>query len=126
MKTPTNAGSVRPRGRAAFALALVAVLVLTGCASPGGRSESMKRADAYARLGEWDNAITYYQEVLNEQPDDRTALSQLKRAKTMSSNMHRVEGNRAAAGGDLHPVVQHLIREFRTGPTLREHRSRGV
>ena len=117
MKTPTNAGSVRPRGRAAFALALVAVLVLTGCASPGGRSESMKRADAYARLGEWDNAITYYQEVLNEQPDDRTALSQLKRAKTMSSNMHRVEGNRAAAGGDLQRAQLELELAVRLDPS---------
>ncbi|MDX2375585.1 glutamate--cysteine ligase [Microbacterium sp. LRZ72] len=26
-----------------------------------------------------------------------------------------------AAGGDLHAVVQHLIREFRDGPTLRDH-----
>lgn len=26
-----------------------------------------------------------------------------------------------AAGGDLRPVVQHLIREFRDGPSLREH-----
>ncbi|WP_312677353.1 hypothetical protein, partial [Microbacterium sp.] len=26
-----------------------------------------------------------------------------------------------AADGDLHAVVQHLIREFRAGPTLREH-----
>ncbi len=27
----------------------------------------------------------------------------------------------SAAGGDLHEVVQHLIREFRAGPTLRDH-----
>jgi carboxylate-amine ligase len=26
-----------------------------------------------------------------------------------------------ASGGDLHEVVQHLIREFRAGPTLRDH-----
>jgi carboxylate-amine ligase len=26
-----------------------------------------------------------------------------------------------AADGDLREVVQHLIREFRAGPTLREH-----
>ena len=26
-----------------------------------------------------------------------------------------------AAGGDLREVVKHLIREFRAGPTLREH-----
>jgi carboxylate-amine ligase len=26
-----------------------------------------------------------------------------------------------ASGGDLREVVQHLIREFRAGPTLREH-----
>ena len=26
-----------------------------------------------------------------------------------------------AADGDLHAVVQHLIREFRAGPTLRDH-----
>lgn len=30
-----------------------------------------------------------------------------------------------AAGGDLRAVVQHLIREFRAGPTLREHLAQG-
>jgi len=94
----------RPRatrtGRSAV-IALAGLVLLAGCASPGGRTDSMKRADRYARAGEWDNAITFYQKVLQEQPDDRNARSQLIRAAANASQMHRVEGERAERNGDL-------------------------
>ncbi|NKB87424.1 MAG: hypothetical protein GKS06_04300 [Acidobacteria bacterium] len=83
------------------AVAVLALAMLAGCASTGGRSENMKRADAYARVGEWDNAITYYQQVLQESPDDRNARSQLVRAQANASQFHRVEADRAVAAGDL-------------------------
>ncbi len=85
----------------ATAVALVGLVLLAGCASTGGPTDNMKRADSYARLGEWDNAIIYYQRVLKERPDDRNARSQLLRATSSSSMMHRVEGDRAARGGTL-------------------------
>lgn len=82
-------------------IALVGLVLLAGCVSTGGATDNMKRADRYARVGEWDNAIIFYQQVLRERPDDRNARSQLIRATTNSSLMHRVEGDRAARGGDL-------------------------
>jgi general secretion pathway protein D len=87
-------------GRSAL-IVLVGLVLLAGCASAGGPTDNMKRADRYARVGEWDNAIIFYQQVLRERPDDRNARSQLIRATTNSSLMHRVEGDRAARGGDL-------------------------
>ena len=87
------------RGRS-VAAALVALVLLAGCAT-SGRSENVKRAERYARAGEWDNAITYYQKVLQENPDDRNVRSQLLRATTNASQMHRVEGDRATRDGNL-------------------------
>jgi general secretion pathway protein D len=84
------------------AVALVGLVLLTGCASTsGGRTDNMKRADAYARANEWDNAITYYQRVIDETPDDRNARSQLVRAQANASQAHRVEADKAARAGDL-------------------------
>ena len=80
----------------------MALIVLAGCAgNPDSRTDDLKRADAYARVGEWDNAITYYQRVIRDKPDDREARSGLARAQVMASQMHRVEGERLARAGDL-------------------------
>lgn len=100
MNTSTSRLLSMRTGRAT-AVALVGLVLLAGCASTGGPTDNMKRADSYARLGEWDNAIIYYQRVLKDRPDDRNARSQLIRATTNSSVMHRVEGDRAARGGNL-------------------------
>jgi len=100
MNTITRRLTAIRTGRSAV-IALVALVLLAGCASTGGRTDNMKRADRYARAGEWDNAITYYQRVLEERPDDRNVSAQLLRATTSSSQMHRVEGDRAARNGNL-------------------------
>ena len=100
MKTMTSRLMALRTGRA-MAVALVALVLLAGCASAGGRSDNVKQAERYARAGEWDNAITYYQKVLVENPDDRNVRAQLLRATTSASQMHRVEGDRAARDGNL-------------------------
>ena len=57
MKMMTSRLTALWTGRA-LALTLVALVLLAGCASAGGRSDNVKRAERYARAGEWDNAIT--------------------------------------------------------------------
>ncbi len=93
---------VIPRDRRHHLAAIICVLVLlvgaTACASG---SSPLNRADAHARIGEWDTAIVYYQRVLKNDPGNRTARSKLLLAQTNASQFHRVQGKALAEGGDL-------------------------
>ena len=93
---------VIPRDRRRHLAAIICVLVLlvgaTACASG---SSPLNRADAHARIGEWDTAIVYYQRVLKNDPGNRTARSKLLLAQTNASQFHRVQGKALAEAGDL-------------------------
>ncbi len=88
----------RWRHRGVSACLLVVLMSTVACASGGG---VIKQADAHARIGEWDAAITYYQQVLREDPGNRSARSKLLLAQTNASQFHRVQGKALAANGDL-------------------------
>ena len=93
---------VIPRDRRRHLAAIICVLVLlvgaTACASG---SSPLNRADAHARIREWDTAIVYYQRVLKNDPGNRTARSKLLLAQTNASQFHRVQGKALAEAGDL-------------------------
>ena len=93
---------VMPRDRGHYLVAIMSVLViLVASAACASSSSPLNRADAHARVGEWDTAITYYQQVLKNDPGNRTARSKLLMAQTNASQFHRVHGTRLAKGGDL-------------------------
>lgn len=96
-------------------LAVLTLLLFaaTGCAS----SQSMKRADAHARAGEWDNAITYYQQRLNEHPDDAEARVKLQQARANASVFHRSQGTKLAAAGQYVQAELELEMAVRLDPT---------
>ena len=92
----------RPRDRRHHHVAIACMLaLLVGTTACANASSPLNRGDAHARLGEWDTAITYYQQVLKDKPGDRTAKSKLLLARTNASQFHRVQGKALAAGGDL-------------------------
>jgi len=92
----------RPRDRRHHHVAIACMLaLLIGTTACANASSPLNRGDAHARLGEWDTAITYYQQVLKDKPGDRTAKSKLLLARTNASQFHRVQGKALAAGGDL-------------------------
>lgn len=103
----------------AVPLPLMAVLLVvllagaTGCAS----SQALKRGDAYARAGDWDAAITYYQQRLNEHPDDAEARAKLQQARVAASAFHRAEANKLAITGDLDRAEMELELAVRLDPT---------
>ena len=90
----------------------VALLLLGGCAS----TQTLKRADAYAQNGEWDAAITYYQQRLQEDPGDQEARRKLLLAKTASAAYHRAEGNKLFEAGDLQRAQMELELAVRLDP----------
>ena len=94
--------ATNPRNRRSHHVATACMLALvigaTACASA---NNPLSRADAHARVGEWDTAITYYQQVLKDEPGNRTARSKLLLAQTNASQFHRVQGKALADAGDL-------------------------
>lgn len=95
------------------ALMLFLLLTAVGCAT----SPALKRADRHALAGEWDTAITYYQQVLNDNPDDLEARAKLKQARTNASSFHRSEGNKLAIMGDLARAELEMDLAVRLDPT---------
>lgn len=101
-----------PRGAVLPVAVLAALLLLAGCAS----SATLKRADAHATAGEWDNAITYYQQVLSEDPDNHEARNKLKLARSSASAFHRSEGAKLVRAGDLQAAQLELELAVRLDP----------
>ncbi|HJO03082.1 MAG TPA: secretin N-terminal domain-containing protein [Acidobacteriota bacterium] len=100
MSLKEDVTNLRDRRRR-LAAALCAFVLLAGATACASRNSPLNRADAHARVGEWDTAITYYQQVLKNDPGNRTARSKLLMAQTNSSQFHRVQAKVLADGGDL-------------------------
>ena len=95
------------------AAALLLVLTAGACVS----NPNMKRADAFALDGEWDNAISYYQQRLNEDPGDQEARRKLMLARANSAAFHRAEGNKLFKARDLQRAQLELELAVRLDPT---------
>ncbi len=80
------------------AVVLLAMLTAGACAS----SQTLERADSYSMNGEWDLAITYYQQRLKEEPGDQESRRKLLLAQANAAGFHRAQGNKLFDAGDLH------------------------
>ena len=76
---------------------LLAGVVVVGCAS----SAAMRRGDEAARLGDWDAAVEYFQEAVQEDPNDATSRLALQRAMRSAADMHATQGRELEAAGNL-------------------------
>lgn len=120
--TQTSDERVRPasHGAAARLLAVAALLAFftVGCAT----SKALRRADAYATTGEWDSAITHYQQVLSEDPGNQEARAKLKMAKTSAAAFHQQQGVKLAAAGSLQQAQLELELAVRLDPANEQAR----
>ncbi|MPZ21202.1 MAG: hypothetical protein GEV06_25385 [Luteitalea sp.] len=81
--------------RGAVALALMAA-VLAGCAV-----RSYKRGEEAARAGDWDAAVTYYRQALQEHPDRSEYRIALERAMLEAAAVHRSKAQVLDREGDI-------------------------
>lgn len=94
------------------AATLLVVLMLTGCAT----SHDLKLANAEAKAGNWDAAITYYQRALRTDPDNVDARIRVANAKLKSAQVHREAGARQREAGNLERAVLELELAVRLDP----------
>jgi len=66
------------------AVLVLVVGAVAGCAA--GRSFS--KAEQAARAGDWDAAVTYYEQAVEANPDEATYRIALDRAKIAASRAH--------------------------------------
>lgn len=93
-------------GRSGQVLSLLLVLSLTvACAGP----EALRRAEHEAQLGNWDAAVAYYQQLVDEDPDSVKYQIRLKRAKAQASQQHQEQGGLLWEAGDLEQALQEYI-----------------
>lgn len=97
--------------------ALLMVLTLLPLGAACASSKTLKRADMHAGIGEWDSAITYYQQVLSEDPTNHEAITKLRYARQSASVFHRAQGKRLHEAGDLQRAELELELAARLDPT---------
>lgn len=91
--------NTRPSGRGRLCVALLALALVTGCAT--GRA--VRSATTAEREGDWDSAVTYYREALRRSPERADVRIRLERATRMASAEHmararQLEGQEQLSG----------------------------
>lgn len=76
--------NLRPRGRSRICAVLLALALVTGCAT--GRA--VRSATMAEREGDWDTAVTFYREALRRSPERADVRIKLERATRMASAEH--------------------------------------
>ena len=92
--TQSTAGNQtkRPTGRWPLCAAMLAMALLTGCAT--GRA--VRSADSAAKAGDWDTAVTFYREALGQARDRSDLRIKLERSTRMASAEHMTRARQLA------------------------------
>lgn len=97
--------------RLAVVVVFLLPLVMGGCAP-----KALERARVEARFGNLDAAITYYEEVLEEEPANLEARVALMQVRARASQMHQKLGLEAREAGNLEQAVLELELAIRLDP----------
>jgi general secretion pathway protein D len=114
MPTPPRAAT--QRGLRFGAAALAAVLVAVAVAGCTGFSQ-YRRAQIAEQQGDWDQAVLYYLELTEREPEDLTYRSSLLRAKMRASQMHFEAGKKFAEAGSLERALFEYRQAVELDPT---------
>lgn len=91
-------GSRRAGSAGFLASVLIAAFAMGGCAST---PSAVAQAEAAYERGSWDAAIVYYQQALDEDPNDTRSDIMLQTARLNSSEFHLAEARKMWADGNL-------------------------
>jgi len=105
---------MRSRGGAGGArlVAALAALVLfaAACATPA----ALRRAEQEADRGNWDAAVAYYRQAVEDDPDNVEYQIELERALFQASQQHEAIGRELREAGD----VEQAVREYQLAVQL--------
>ncbi|MCA1583736.1 MAG: hypothetical protein LC791_02830 [Acidobacteria bacterium] len=101
--------------------ALIVAATVAGCAS-----RAFPRGDRAAQSGDWDSAVEYYTQAVQDQPDKAEYRIALERARFAAAAMHMDRGKRAEADGRLDEAVREYRRAVEFDPGNRELAARAA
>jgi type II secretory pathway component GspD/PulD (secretin) len=89
------------RGRTHVAKAAAAAVLLAVAVSACGTSRNYRKAEAYQKDGDWDNAVAYYTKAMQDDPDRPDYKISLERAMLGAANVHMDKARGFDRAGDL-------------------------
>ncbi len=104
---------------AALVLAMVAV---AGC----GASSIFNKGEQASRAGDWDAAVTYYEQAVEADPKEATYKIALDRAKISASRVHLEKAIAHEQKDELEPAIAEYKRAAEYDPTNRRASSRAA
>ena len=96
---------------------------MAGCAS---RSQSFSKAEQAARAGDWDVAVTYYQQAVQADPNEATYKIALERAQLAASRLHLEKAVALEEKDDLEAAIAEYKRAAEYDPTNRRASAKAV
>lgn len=92
---------VRPDG-IPVAILLIALVLASACAT----SEALRRAEEESERGNWDAAVAYYRQAVEEDPENVEYQIELERALFQASQQHERIARDLRVAGDLEQALQ--------------------
>lgn len=101
-------------------LVLLAIVVLSGCAAG---KESFDLAQALYEKGRWEEAIAFYEKALRQDPQNKSYLNALKKAKAKAAEVHFRKAKEAlrTIPEPNYPALESMILEVETAFRLSPH-----
>ena len=94
---------------------LIALTLLAGCATGG----AFGRGESAARVGDWDAAVTFYRQAVQDHPDRTEYRIALERAMLNASRVHLDAARVLEARGDLEAALREYRRASEFDPPNR-------
>ncbi len=108
------------RRRIASAVSLLALLVTGALAAGCGAGRAFGRAESAARAGDWDAAVQYYRQAVQEHPDRVEYQIALERAMLNASARHLDQARVLEARGQLEDALREYRRASEYDPSNRQ------
>jgi general secretion pathway protein D len=109
-----------PRRRIGSAVSLLAVLVTGVLAAGCGAGRAFNRGESAARAGDWDAAVQYYRQAVQENPDRVDYQIALERAMLSASIRHLDQARVLEARGQLEDALREYRRASEYDPSNRQ------
>ena len=113
MQSPANPLRAARASLPMLAGALVGALLLSGCSG----FAQYRRAQIAEQQEDWDQAVLYYMELVDREPEDLTYRSALLRAKMRASQMHFEAGKKFAEAQSLERALMEYRAAVELDPT---------
>ncbi|MDO8677566.1 MAG: hypothetical protein Q7R30_03255 [Acidobacteriota bacterium] len=97
-------------------MAVAMAAVLAGCAT--GRA--FARGDAAAQAGDWESAVGFYRQALQNDPDRPDYKIALERAMVAAADMYEERGKQLEASGQLEEALRHFRKAQEFEPSNRQ------